>query len=114
MNSVKAGDNMVGDISGPRSHGVDNKATRSSSSVNPVADKASSNSSAGANSEAGSVQLSSQAQSLAAVEAKAKAASEVNAEKVASIRTAIADGSYSIDAVHVAEKLLTLESELGD
>lgn len=105
---------MVGDISGPRSHGVDNKASRSSSSANPVADKAGPNTSSGSSAEADSVQLSSQAQSLAAVEAKAKAATEVNAEKVANIRAAIAEGSYSIDAVHIADKLLSLESELND
>ncbi len=104
---------MVGDISGPRSHGVDNKASRSSSSLIPVADKAGTNASANSGGEGDSVQLSSQAQSLAAVEAKAKAASDVNAEKVANIRAAIADGSYSIDAVHVADKLLSLESELS-
>ena len=105
---------MVGDISGPRSHGVDNKASRSSPSVSPVADKGSSSSSSGSSSEADSVQLSSQAQSLAAVEAKAKAANDINAEKVANIRAAIADGSYSIDEVHIADKLLSLESELND
>ncbi|MEM8499684.1 MAG: flagellar biosynthesis anti-sigma factor FlgM [Pseudomonadota bacterium] len=105
---------MVGDISGPRPHGAENKTSRSSSSAIPGGDNGGANTSSNSSAKGDSVQLSSQAQSLAAVEAKAKAASDVNAEKVATIRAAIADGSYSIDAVHVADKLLSLESELRD
>ncbi|BFM11814.1 flagellar biosynthesis anti-sigma factor FlgM [Simiduia litorea] len=56
-----------------------------------------------------SVQLSDQAQSLKRLEDNIASAPAVNDDKVATLRAAIADGSYQINAERIAEKMLTSE-----
>ncbi len=58
-------------------------------------------------------ELSSTAQALKKADAIIANSPDVNAEKVATIKTAIADGSYSINYASVAEKLLSFESQLS-
>lgn len=53
-----------------------------------------------------SVNLSSQAQALKALEEKLQKLPDVNEKKVAEIKAALASGSYSVDDLVVAEKLL--------
>ena len=53
-----------------------------------------------------SVNLSNQAQTLKAVEEKIQKLPDVNEKKVAEIKAALASGSYSVDDLVVAEKLL--------
>ncbi len=53
-----------------------------------------------------SVNLSSQAQSLKAVEEKIQKLPNVNEKKVAEIKAALASGQYSVDDLVVADKLL--------
>ncbi|HEY3698071.1 MAG TPA: flagellar biosynthesis anti-sigma factor FlgM [Spongiibacteraceae bacterium] len=53
-----------------------------------------------------SVNLSSQAQALKALEEKLQKLPAVNEKKVAEIKAALASGSYSVDDLVVAEKLL--------
>ena len=58
-------------------------------------------------------ELSTTAQSLKKADAIIANTSDVNSDKVAGIKAAIADGSYSINYQNVAEKLLSFESQLG-
>lgn len=53
-----------------------------------------------------SVNLSSQAQSLKAVEEKIQKLPSVNEKKVADIKAALASGKYSVDDLVIADKLL--------
>ena len=50
---------------------------------------------------------------LARLEQALKAAPAVDAGRVRAIRDAIASGTYEIDAVTIAEKIMRLERELG-
>ncbi len=107
---------MVGDITGPRSHGTDNKTSQSSkSNAADTTDVAAGSAKPAAN-DGGrdSVSLSEEAKSIRELEAKAQAASSIDEAKVARLKAAIADGSYQVNDVHVAEKLLALEAEFGN
>ena len=53
-----------------------------------------------------SVTLSNTAQSLSRIEAAVQGADEVNAAKVAEIKTAIDNGTYEIDTQKIAAKIL--------
>ncbi|MGH1486198.1 MAG: flagellar biosynthesis anti-sigma factor FlgM [Cellvibrionaceae bacterium] len=57
-----------------------------------------------------SVVLSNEAQSLKQLEAKIIDSTDVDTAKVNEIRQAIADGSYSIDADSIAQKILDFDS----
>jgi len=57
-----------------------------------------------------SVKLSEQAQQLNAIEERLRQLPEVDSERVAQIRQAVADGSYKPDSSRIADKLLALES----
>lgn len=57
-----------------------------------------------------SVKLSEQAQQLKAIEERLRDLPEVDSERVAQLRQAIADGSYKTDSNRIADKLLALES----
>jgi negative regulator of flagellin synthesis FlgM len=59
-----------------------------------------------AKASADSVNLSSQAQALKAVEEKIQKLPNINEKKVAEIKAALASGQYSVDDLVVAEKLL--------
>jgi negative regulator of flagellin synthesis FlgM len=59
-----------------------------------------------AKASADSVNLSSQAQSLKAVEEKIQKLPTVNEKKVADIKAALASGQYSVDDLVIADKLL--------
>jgi negative regulator of flagellin synthesis FlgM len=58
-------------------------------------------------------ELSTTAQALKKADAIIANTSDVNTDKVSSIKAAIADGSFSIDYKSVAEKLLNFESQLS-
>jgi negative regulator of flagellin synthesis FlgM len=58
-------------------------------------------------------ELSSTAQALKKADAIIANSPDVDSDRVASIKAAIADGSYSIDYQSVAEKLLGFESQLN-
>ena len=57
------------------------------------------------------VQLSKDARQLQSLTDKIAAQPQVNAEKVAQLKQAIAEGSYQIDNQRVADKLLGLEAQ---
>lgn len=52
------------------------------------------------------VSLSSQAQSLSKLESQINRSPEVNAERVAELKKAIADGSYQINPQRIAQRML--------
>ena len=58
-----------------------------------------------------SVQLSQDARQLQSLTQKISAQPSVNADKVAQLKQAIAEGSYHIDNQRVASKLLKLEAQ---
>lgn len=58
------------------------------------------------------VNLSSEAQILAQLEAQVKQAPDVDAERVASIKAAIDSGTYQFDAERVAQRMLDSDSQL--
>lgn len=58
---------------------------------------------------ADSVNLSSSAQSLKALEEKLQKLPDVNEKKVAEIKAALASGQYSVDDLVVADKLLNFD-----
>jgi negative regulator of flagellin synthesis FlgM len=59
-----------------------------------------------------SVQISAQAQSLAAMEGKLKDIPDVNQKRVNELREAINSKRYSVDAESVADKMLKADDEL--
>lgn len=60
------------------------------------------------------VKLSPQATALKSIEGKIAKEPEVNNDRVASIRKAIAEGKYPVDSQKLAQKLLDMDSLLGD
>jgi negative regulator of flagellin synthesis FlgM len=60
-----------------------------------------------------SVQLTDSARALQQASSSANAQSPVNAARVEQIRKSLADGSYRIDAGKIADKLTSLESQIG-
>lgn len=60
-----------------------------------------------------SVSLSATGRAIPKLEAKIAASSDVDIEKVSRIKNAIANGSYTIDAKAIAEKIQIEESQLG-
>src|SRR5690625_5190041 len=63
--------------------------------------------------ERSDVVLSQEAQSLGRLEDKINALPEVNSERVAAIRRAIADGRLQLNAERIADSLLTQDDLLG-
>ncbi len=59
-------------------------------------------------------ELSKTAQALKNADAKIANSPDVDAQRVADIKAAIADGSYSIDYTSVADKLLNFESQFNN
>jgi negative regulator of flagellin synthesis FlgM len=55
------------------------------------------------------VNLSDQARQLKAIEERLKDLPEVDSERVAQVKQAIADGSYKVDSDRLASKLLSFE-----
>ena len=53
------------------------------------------------------VSLSSQAQTLSRLESSIQSVSDVDSDRVAEIKKAIADGSFKIDADSIADRMLT-------
>lgn len=63
--------------------------------------------------ERDAVVLSQEAQSLGRLEDKINSLPEVNSERVAEIRQAIAEGRFQINAERIAENLLNQDELLG-
>jgi len=59
-------------------------------------------------------ELSKTAQALKNADATIANSPDVDAQRVADIKAAIADGSYSIDYTSVADKLLSFESQFNN
>ncbi|OMH29997.1 flagellar biosynthesis anti-sigma factor FlgM [Motiliproteus sp. MSK22-1] len=60
----------------------------------------------------GTVTFSNEAQSLQKLEEQVGQLPDVNSERVESIRKAIEDGSYGVDAERLATKILDLEGRI--
>ena len=60
----------------------------------------------------GTVKFSNEAQSLQKLEEQVGQLPDVNSERVESIKKAIEDGSYGIDAERLATKILDLEGQI--
>lgn len=60
------------------------------------------------------VRISPQAAQMKALESKLAKQPEVDSERVQTIRKAIAEGRYPVDAERLAQKLLDLDAQLGD
>lgn len=58
------------------------------------------------------VQITGSARSLAALEQKLRDSPAVDAARVAAVRQKLDDGSYQIDPMRIADKLLGLERDL--
>lgn len=65
------------------------------------------------NSSADRVQLSEQAQSMARVQSRLATTPEVDLDKVAAIKQAIAEGKFDFNPERIAENLLNQEALLG-
>ncbi|MCW8884661.1 MAG: flagellar biosynthesis anti-sigma factor FlgM [Motiliproteus sp.] len=63
------------------------------------------------NGPAGSVTLSTEAQSLQKLEEQVGQLPDVNSERVAAIKAAIEDGSYSVDAEKLAASIINFEDQ---
>jgi negative regulator of flagellin synthesis FlgM len=63
---------------------------------------------------ADSVNLSSNAVALKALEEKIQRLPEINEKRVAEIKAALASGSYKVDDLVVADKLLGIDELFGD
>ncbi|MCR8921405.1 flagellar biosynthesis anti-sigma factor FlgM [Dasania sp. GY-MA-18] len=107
---------MVRDISGLGSPNRNELRTERKDDNSPKTDK--SNSSAVDNSASKAavsdqVNLSNQAQTLKSLESKLADLPEVDEERVATIKAAIANGEYSINNDKIAEKLLASDALFG-
>lgn len=95
---------------------VGTKGTRSKPASTPVAPEAKAPASAPAPAapKAGDqVVLSQQAQNLGRLQSKVDSAPDVNLEKVAEIRRAIAEGRFEINPERIAENMLNQNDLLG-
>ena len=61
---------------------------------------------------ADSVTLTEQAQSFSEIQKKIKNSPDINQSKVESIKKAVLDGTYEIDSVTIANKMVDFEREL--
>lgn len=105
---------MVSDIRGTRPQQLND--ARNSSGTRDSATVGRSDSSGSDSSKASigdSVQLSSSAQKLAELEAKVQAAADMDAAKVARLKSAVADGSYQIDSENIANSLLAQDQDFS-
>jgi len=85
-----------GKVSSPQNAGAENNATPANSTGSKD-----------------TFELSTTAQALKKADAIIANTPDTNSEKVASIKAAIADGSFSINYQNVAEKMLNLENQLS-
>lgn len=60
-----------------------------------------------------SVVITDKAKSLSDLQKSAKNSSGIDEKKVASIKKAVADGSYKVDGFKVASRMMAFESELS-
>ncbi|MFB9887654.1 flagellar biosynthesis anti-sigma factor FlgM [Balneatrix alpica] len=58
------------------------------------------------------VELSSTAKSLQSIEERLRGMPDVNEDKVAAIKAALADGSYQVDSQRLAQKMLAFDAQL--
>lgn len=59
-----------------------------------------------------SVQLSSEAQEISRIQASINALPEINQERVNEIKSQIENGTYQIDALSLAEKIIANDNQL--
>ena len=105
---------MIKDINGL---GVNTGPTTSSAgkaSKQPDSPNVESNNTAVNSGQSDEVELSSQVQTLQALEAKLQAVAEVNIDRVESIKQALEEGSFNIDDLVLADKLINSDTLLGE
>lgn len=72
------------------------------------------NNTAANNGQSDEVELSSQVQTLQALEAKLQAVPDVNIARVETIKQALEEGSFRIDDLVLADKLINSDALLGE
>jgi len=98
--------NSIGALSSKSTRGK--PAASSGDSKSPISDAQTSKGAAG-----DQVVLSQEAQSVGRLQAKIATSSDVNLEKVAAIRQAIAEGKFDFNPERIAENMLNQEDLLG-
>lgn len=103
---------MVIDINsiGPSPNSNQRAKDASSGTVSKQGDTSAQPQAAPAHGRGDNVSFSDKAKGLQELESSIKSEPEVNKEKVASIKAALDDGSYSINADKVAQKMLDFDS----
>jgi negative regulator of flagellin synthesis FlgM len=105
---------MIRDINGLGSLNEARNRPGSSAGKSSGSEASAGNTGAAVDSNSDGVALSDQAQSLQIIEEKIRNLPEVNQAKVDSIKTALADGSFKIDNLILADKLLNSDALLGE
>jgi len=72
------------------------------------------NNTAASNGQSDEVELSSQVQTLQALETKLQAVPDVNIARVETIKKALEEGSFNIDDLVLADKLINSDALLGE
>ncbi|MEY4762937.1 MAG: hypothetical protein RLZZ200_2793 [Pseudomonadota bacterium] len=107
----------AGDLSvASKINGLDNGSVRiatSSSVARSTPDKAAATPEKPAGTPPVEVQITGAARTLAALEQRLKGSPAVDESRVAAIRQKLDDGSYQIDPMRIADKLMGLERDLG-
>jgi negative regulator of flagellin synthesis FlgM len=67
-----------------------------------------------ANSTADSVKLTGEAQQLQALEARIASEPVVDAQRVQAVRTAVGNGTFTVNPERIAEKMISLEQAITD
>ena len=104
---------MPTDINSLNSNNIAERRVKGGSAAAHERTETSSAKSAEAKSSTDQVQLSSQAQTLKRLEASVADRPAFDEAKVESIREAIAEGRYHVDPERLAERFVSLESELN-
>lgn len=100
--------NGLGVNTGPTTNST-GKAAKQAESPNVEANNTAAN-----NGQSDEVELSSQVQTLQALEAKLQAVPDVNIARVETIKQALEEGSFKIDDLVLADKLINSDALLGE